>query len=92
LQTGSDISGEGGFTGMLMFAMPRYEVKFQEDGEWLEISELELMDELYKTSDKVTPAIKKMIMGKRVKTPHGIFRLKLKGGEYGQEPSELSAA
>ncbi len=77
---------------MLMFAMPRYEVKFQEDGEWLEISELELMDELYKTSDKVTPAIKKMIMGKSVKTPHGIFRLKWKGGEYGREQSELSAA
>ena len=48
---------------MLMFAMPRYEVKFQEDGEWVEISELELMDELYKSVDKVTPAIKEMIMG-----------------------------
>ena len=75
-----------------MFAMPRYEVKFQEDGEWVEISELELMDELYKSVDKVTPAIKEMIMGKEVRTPYGIYRLKLKGGEYGQEQSELSAA
>jgi hypothetical protein len=77
---------------MLMFAMPRYEVKFQEDGEWKELSDLELMDELYKTFDKATPAIKEMIMGKKVKTPYGIFRLKLKGGEYSGEQSGLSAA
>ena len=77
---------------MLMFAMPRYEVKFRADGEWKEITELELMDELYKSVDKVTPAIKEMIMGKEVRTPYGIYRLKLKGGEYGQEQSELSAA
>ena len=77
---------------MLMYAIPQYEVRYHEEGDWKEISELELMDELYKTFDKVTPAIKEMIMGKEVKTPHGIFRLKLKGGEYGQEPSELSAA
>jgi len=72
--------------------MPLYEVKYDEEGDWKEISELELMDELYKTFDRVTPAIKEMIMGRRVKTPHGILRLKLKGVEYGQEPSELSAA
>ena len=66
--------------------------KYYEEDDWKEISELALMDELYKSFDKVTPAIKEMIMGKEVKTPHGIFRLKLKGGEYGQEPSELSAA
>ena len=77
---------------MLIFAMPQYEAKYNEEDDWKEISELELMDELYKTFDKVTPAIKEMIMGKEVKTPHIIFRLKLKGGEYGQEPSELSAA
>jgi hypothetical protein len=39
------------------------------------------MDELYKTYDRVTPAIKEMIQGKEVKTPHGIFRLELKGGK-----------
>ena len=76
---------------MLMFAMPRYEVKKHEEDEWKEITELELMDELYKIFKKVTPAIKKMIMGKKVKTPHGIFRLKLKGGEYGRKQSESSA-
>jgi len=68
--------------------MPLYEVKYHEQDDWKEISELELMDELYKTFNKVTPAIKEMIMGRKVKTPHGIFRLKLMGGEH----SELSAA
>ena len=66
---------------MLMFAMPQYEVKFHEEDEWKTISELELMDELYKTFDKVSPAIKEMISGKEVKTPHGVFRLRMAGGE-----------
>ena len=63
------------------FSMPLYEVKFNEDDDWAEISDLEIMDELYKTYKKITPAIKEMIMGREVKTPHGTFRLKLKGGD-----------
>ena len=57
----------------------------------MEISELTLMDQLYRTYTKVTPAIKEMIMGKEVETPHGIYRLKLKGGVQDDESSELSA-
>jgi len=77
---------------MLTYALPLYEVKYHEEDDWREISELELMDELYRTFNKVTPAIKKMIQGEEVKTPNGIFRLKQRGGEYGREQSELSAA
>ena len=66
---------------MLMYAMPRYEVKYNEQDGWKEITELELMDELYRSFDRVTPAIKEMIQGKEVETPHGIFRLKTAGGE-----------
>ena len=76
---------------MLMFSMPLYEAKYEKEDVWQEISELELMDELYKTYKKVTPAIKEMIMGREVKTPYGCYRLKLKGGEHGGEPVELSA-
>ena len=75
-----------------MFSMPLYEAKYDEEDMWQEISELELMDELYKTYKKVTPAIKEMIMGNEVKTPYGIYRLKLKGGEHGRDQVELSAA
>lgn len=73
---------------MLNFAMPMYEAKYHDKDEWIEISELTLMEQLYRTYRKVTPAIKQMIRGKQVKTPHGIYRLKLKGGEQ----AELSAA
>ena len=51
-----------------------------------------LMDQLYRTYAKVTPAIKEMILGKEVKTPHGTYRLKLKGGVQSDEASELSLA
>jgi hypothetical protein len=64
-----------------MYSMPQYEVRYNEDGDWKDITELALMDELYKTFDKVSPAIKEMIMGKEVETPHGFFRLKTSGGE-----------
>jgi len=77
---------------MLMFSMPLYEAKYHEMDTWQEISELELMDELYKSYKKVTPAIKEMIMGNEVKTPYGLFRLKVKGGEHGGESVDLSAA
>lgn len=77
---------------MVMFAMPLYEVKYHGKDEWVEISDLELMDQLYRTYKKATPLIKEMIMGKEVKTPHGIYRLKLKGGDQRGEQSETSAA
>jgi hypothetical protein len=77
---------------MLNYAMPLYEVKYNEEDRWIEISDLEIMDELYKTYTKVTPAIKEMIMGNEVETPYGIYRLKLVGGVQGGEQSELSAA
>jgi len=72
---------------MLKFAMPLYEAKYNEKDEWMEISELTLMDQLYRTYPKVTPAIKEMIMGREVETPHGIYRLKLKGGELSDLPT-----
>jgi len=34
---------------MLKFAMPLYEAKYHETDDWMEISELELMDQLYRT-------------------------------------------
>ena len=59
-----------------MFEMPQYEFRFHGDESWKEISEIQLMDGLYTVYKKVTPAIKEMIMGKEVKTPDGVYRLK----------------
>ena len=77
---------------MLNYAMPLYEAKYNEEDEWIEISDIEIMDELYKTYTKVTPAIREMIMGNEVETPYGIYRIKLIGGVQGDEQSELFAA
>jgi hypothetical protein len=62
-----------------MITMPRYEFKFPDKEDWQEISELELMDGLYKIYDRVTPAIKKMITGKELRTPDAVYRLKMEG-------------
>ena len=63
-----------------MMTMPRYEVRYDENEEWREISELELMDGLYKLYHRVTPAIKEMLAGKELRTPDAFYRLKLSLG------------
>ena len=60
-----------------MIAMPRYEVRYNENEEWIEISELELMDGLYKLYHRVTPAIKEMLAGKELHTPEAAYRISL---------------
>ncbi len=75
----------------MMWAMPLYEVKYREEDEWTEITDVELMDQLYRTFKKATPVIREMIMGKEVKTPHGIYRLKLRGGEQAEMPAADTA-
>ena len=65
-----------------MFTMPSYEVRYGEDEEWKDISELELMDRLYKSYQRVTPAIKKIIEGEELRTPEAVYRLKWQFGNY----------
>ena len=62
-----------------MVTMPRYEFKFPDKEDWQEISEVELMDGLYKIYDRITPAIKKMIKGNELRTPDAVYRLKMEG-------------
>jgi len=64
-----------------MYALPLYEVKYDAKEDWKEISEVELMEGLYRVFDKVAPAIKEIIEGKEIDTPEGVYRLKIKGGE-----------
>ena len=65
-----------------MLTMPRYEVRYSKDEEWIEITEVELMDELYRQFDRVTPLIKKMLAGKELQTPHADYRLKWQFGSH----------
>ena len=71
-----------------MYTMPLYEVRYHDKKNWEEISDVELMEGLYKIYYRVSPVIKEMITGKEVHTPEAVYRLKLKGGEH----LEISAA
>ena len=59
-----------------MVAISRYEVRYHEKEDWQEISDVEMMEGLYKIYDRVTPAIKQMIKGKELRTPDAVYRLK----------------
>jgi len=63
-----------------MVTMPRYEVRYHENEDWREITELELMDRLYRLYHRVTPAIKEMLTGKELHTPFAVYRLKCRLG------------
>ena len=56
--------------------MPRFEVRDDESGEWIEISDLHFMDGLYKLYRRVTPAVKEMLNGKELRTPDAVYRIK----------------
>jgi hypothetical protein len=62
--------------------MPRYEVRYDGTEEWKEISELELMDGLYRLYNRVTPAIKEMIDGNELHTPDAVYRLRMGFGKF----------
>ena len=59
-----------------MSKMPRYEVRYDANEGWVEISDLEFMDGLYKTYRRVAPVIKDMVNGKELCTPDAFYRLK----------------
>ena len=65
----------------MQHTMPRYEVRLSGEDEWEEISDVELMEKLYKFHNKVSPAIKEMIEGKQLQTPDAVYRLKWRGGD-----------
>ena len=64
-----------------MGTMPRYEARYNENEEWKEITDLELMDGLYKLYHRATPAIKEMLAGKELRTPDAVYRIK---GRFGK--------
>ena len=63
-----------------MYKMPCYEAKYFPEKDWEEISDIELMDGLYKIYNKITPVIKEMMEGKEIQIADAAYRLKWKGG------------
>ena len=64
-----------------MYKMPCYEAKYFPKNYWEEISDIELMDGLYRIYNKITPVIKEMIQGKEIQIADAVYRLKWKGGD-----------
>ncbi len=70
-----------------MYTLPLYEAKYNEKEDWEEITEIQLMDGLYRIYKKVTPAIKEMLEGKEIFAPEAVYRLKMKGGVQSEMPT-----
>jgi len=60
----------------MMFDMPQYEVRDFNKAEWRDISEIDIMQKLHESFDRVTPAIQQMIDGEQVLTQYAVYRLK----------------
>lgn len=60
----------------MMFEMPLYEVRYNDELLWEEISELDLLQRLLEAYDRVAPIIETMIEGKQIRTPSAVYRLK----------------
>ena len=60
----------------MMFEMHQYEVRDLNMSEWRDISEIDIMQKLHESFDRVTPAIQKMIEGEQVMTQYAVYRLK----------------
>ena len=53
-----------------------YEVKYNGNKEWEEISEIKMLRRLLEIFERVTPAVQDMIAGKRVRTSEAMYRIK----------------
>jgi len=57
-------------------AMPLYEVRYHGKENWENISDIDLMQKLHETFDRVIPAIQKILEGDLLLTPEAVYRLK----------------
>lgn len=54
----------------------RYEIRYRETEDWQEVSDIKLMEEIYKIYNRTTPAIKLMLGGGVLQTPDADCRLR----------------
>jgi len=60
----------------MMFTMSVYEVRYNDHMKWEEITELDLMEGLSRTYDRIAPVIQQMLEGKHIHTPEAVYRFK----------------
>ena len=56
--------------------MPVYQVKYHGEQDWQDISEIELLQKLHETHERVTPAIQPLIEGNQLLTAAAVYKLK----------------
>jgi hypothetical protein len=60
----------------MIFSMPIYEFRYHGEQDWEDISEIDLMQRLHETYERVTPAIQQLLEGKQLLTADTVYRLK----------------
>ena len=58
----------------MMFATSKYQRKDHDKDRWEDISEIELLGDLFEFNEGVIPAIQQIIEGKRVLTSKAVYR------------------
>ena len=59
--------------------LPLYEVKYYGKDNWEDISDIDLLQKLRETYDRVIPAIQQILEGDLLLTPEAVYRLKAQG-------------
>jgi hypothetical protein len=57
--------------------MPLYEVRYHGKENWETVSDIDLMQKLHETFDRVIPAVQQILEGDLLLTPDAIYRLKV---------------
>ena len=60
----------------MMFSMPVYEIRYNDHLKWEEITELDLLERLSRSYDRVAPVIEQILEGKHIQTPDAVYRFK----------------
>jgi hypothetical protein len=59
--------------------MPMYEARYYGKEDWEDISDIDLMQKLHDTFDRVIPVIQQILEGNLLLTPDAVYRLKIQG-------------
>jgi hypothetical protein len=61
----------------MRYKISQFEVKRKETDNWQQVTEITVLKILQKNFTQVTPSLAKMLQGKEISTPDGIFRVQI---------------
>ena len=59
----------------MRYKISQFEVRRKDTDNWQQVTEVTVLRILQKTFSQVTPSLAKMLQGKGISTPDGIFRI-----------------